>query len=50
MEVGKKYILDVDFNNASVVVLILVYGKLFGRVKDDEGNEWDLMLNRLSEL
>jgi len=50
MKVGQQYILDVNFNNTSVVTLIRIYRELFGRVRDDDGNEWDLMLNRLSEL
>ena len=43
---GKKYVLDVDFNNASVVTLVS-HGKYFAKVRGEE-SEWEVMLNRLS--
>jgi hypothetical protein len=48
--VGNTYIIDKGFQNSGEVVLVCIYGKIFCKVKDpDTGNEWDTMLNRLTE-
>jgi hypothetical protein len=47
--IGKKYMLDEKYNSRGEVVLLWA-GRLFGRVQDPiTGQEWDVMLNRLSE-
>ena len=49
LTVGETYIIDAEFRNSGEILLVKVYGRLFCRVKDpDSGNEWDTMLNRLS--
>lgn len=48
-EVGKKYMLDRDFRNRSIVTVVQS-GRMFARVKDDDGNTWQVMVNRLTEL
>jgi len=46
--VGRKYILDKNFNNCSTVKVTIVYGKIFCRVQCLESKkEWDTMCNRL---
>lgn len=48
--VGKTYMIDVGRHNSGAVIL-LRFGKNFGTVQDAEtGAEWDVMLNRLSEV
>lgn len=50
IKVGEKYIVDAEFNNRNKVELIAIYGKLFCRVKAEDGYEWELMSNRLSYI
>ena len=49
---GEKVILDKDFNNASIVEVVTISfpQQLFAIVKDDDGNSWETMTNRLSKI
>ena len=47
---GRKYRLDKKHANSSIVTLVKDHGKIFVRVQDDNGNEWDTMRNRLTEI
>lgn len=46
---GDRVVLDKDFNNASVVDLVKM-SKHYSTVRDQEGNKWDTMTNRLSAI
>jgi hypothetical protein len=46
---GNKYVLDAEFNNASIVTLVK-HGKYFCTVRSDEGSEWSTMCYRLTEI
>lgn len=49
--VGKKYIIDKEFNNGGIVELVEIYGKNFCKVKCLETNaEWQTRCSRLSEI
>jgi len=49
--IGKKYVLDAEFKNASVVTLIeLTPLKKYATVKCKDGNVWQTMAYRLTEL
>ena len=49
--VGKKYIIDKEFNNGGIVELVEIYGKNFCKVKCLETNaEWQTSCSRLSEI
>lgn len=45
---GEKYVLDADFNNGSIIILVS-HGDIFGKVKGDN-SVWETMLNRLTEI
>lgn len=47
---GCKYRLDKKYANSSIVTLIKDYGRIYVRVQDEDGNEWDTMRNRLTEI
>jgi len=50
LAIGNKYVLDAKYRNHGVVILLRV-GKHFCTVQDpDTLVEWDVMLNRLSEV
>ncbi|MDQ5928964.1 MAG: hypothetical protein QG594_742 [Bacteroidota bacterium] len=49
LEVGKRYRIDAEYANSSIVELVKVYGRHFCRVKSTiSENSWDTMCNRLS--
>jgi hypothetical protein len=49
--IGEKYVLDAEFKNASVVTLIeLTPLKKYATVKCEDGNVWQTMAYRLTEL
>jgi hypothetical protein len=49
--IGKQYILDAEFSNASIVTLIaLTPLKKYATVKCEDGNVWQTMAYRLIEL
>ena len=46
---GELYILDANRCTQSEVILLVNYGKFFGKVQSPLGGEsWDVMLNRLT--
>lgn len=47
---GRQYVIDKDFANSGIVILV-EYGKNFCRVEDpDTGHMWNTMTSRLSEI
>lgn len=47
--IGKQFILDAKYNNASIITLISK-GRHFCMVRDQDGNEWETMFNRLTPI
>lgn len=51
IELNKRYILDIEENNASVVTVIRTTKKqMFSWIKSYEGHEWEVMSYRLTPL
>lgn len=47
LKAGDTVVLDKDFNNSSIVTIVSI-STIYALIKDEEGNEWEVMVNRLT--
>jgi len=51
LKIDEIYTLDAKYNTSCNILLIVIYGNYFGRVRSIDGlSEWNVMLNRLTEF